>query len=251
MGREARRARRRRPPRRTSTPRASRPRTRRSSEVRTATAYLHATRSRSSRARPADMCGIAGIVRPDGARPVEEIALRRMARAVRHRGPDGFGLASVRAPVRVHPSGHLRHPHGWQPMQSDAGGTSSSTTARSSTTRAARRACTRGSNLETTSDTEVVLRLLERDGLAALDTAERPVRVRLVGAGPAPADAGPRPLRHPAAALDAARRRQDRLRLGGKALFASGEVGRAATSAASTTSSRRGPRAPRARRSAA
>ena len=39
------------------------------------------------------MCGIAGIVRPDREAQVEEAALLRMARAIRHRGPDGFGLA--------------------------------------------------------------------------------------------------------------------------------------------------------------
>src|SRR5829696_6258747 len=38
------------------------------------------------------MCGIAGIVRPDPRNQVTEHALRQMARALRHRGPDGFGL---------------------------------------------------------------------------------------------------------------------------------------------------------------
>ncbi len=46
------------------------------------------------------MCGIAGIVRPDGARPVEEIALRRMARAVRHRGP-GSHQANANWPLSL------------------------------------------------------------------------------------------------------------------------------------------------------
>ena len=38
------------------------------------------------------MCGIAGIVRADPGKAVEEQALLRMARSIRHRGPDGFGL---------------------------------------------------------------------------------------------------------------------------------------------------------------
>ena len=38
------------------------------------------------------MCGIAGIVRSDAREPVQEQTLLRMARAIRHRGPDGFGL---------------------------------------------------------------------------------------------------------------------------------------------------------------
>src|SRR5258708_1945841 len=37
------------------------------------------------------MCGIAGIVRFDGA-PVEPDALARMNEAQRHRGPDGDGV---------------------------------------------------------------------------------------------------------------------------------------------------------------
>lgn len=38
------------------------------------------------------MCGIVGIVNPAGAVPVEEGVLRRMLGAVRHRGPDEFGI---------------------------------------------------------------------------------------------------------------------------------------------------------------
>ena len=40
------------------------------------------------------MCGIAGILHADAARPVDESTLRRMAGAIRHRGPDGYGIAS-------------------------------------------------------------------------------------------------------------------------------------------------------------
>jgi asparagine synthase (glutamine-hydrolysing) len=38
------------------------------------------------------MCGIAGIVYPDPERPVDEERLRRMAAAIRHRGPDDEGF---------------------------------------------------------------------------------------------------------------------------------------------------------------
>jgi asparagine synthase (glutamine-hydrolysing) len=117
------------------------------------------------------VCGIAGIVRPDGARPVEEIALRRMARAVRHRGPDGFGLALG------HSAGFVSTRlaifdirNGWQPMQSEAGGTLIVYNGEVFNHPELRADLARdGAVLETTSDTEVVLRLLERDGLAALD----------------------------------------------------------------------------------
>src|SRR5436309_589218 len=37
------------------------------------------------------MCGIAGILHQDQARPVDHDALRRMTRALSHRGPDGEG----------------------------------------------------------------------------------------------------------------------------------------------------------------
>ena len=117
------------------------------------------------------MCGIAGIVRPDGARPVEEIALRRMARAVRHRGPDGFGLALGQSAGFVSTRLAIFDiQHGWQPMQSDAGGTLIVYNGEVFNHPELRAELARdGINLETTSDTEVVHRLLERDGLAALD----------------------------------------------------------------------------------
>ena len=38
------------------------------------------------------MCGVGGIVRPEPGSPVDEQALLRIARAIRHRGPDGFGI---------------------------------------------------------------------------------------------------------------------------------------------------------------
>ena len=117
------------------------------------------------------MCGIAGIVRQEGARPVEEIALRRMARAIRHRGPDGFGLALL--PGAGFVSSRLAIfdiQNGWQPMQSPEGGTLIVYNGEVFNHPELRAELARdGISLETTSDTEVVLRLLERDGLAALD----------------------------------------------------------------------------------
>jgi len=38
------------------------------------------------------MCGIAGIVDLEGGRPPESALIRRMAAALRHRGPDEFGI---------------------------------------------------------------------------------------------------------------------------------------------------------------
>jgi len=117
------------------------------------------------------VCGIAGIVRPDGARPVEEVALRRMARAIRHRGPDGFGLALGRSAGFV--SSRLAIfdiAGGWQPMRSEAGGTLIVYNGEVFNHPELRAELARdGIATETTSDTEVVLKLLERDGLAALD----------------------------------------------------------------------------------
>lgn len=117
------------------------------------------------------MCGIAGILRPDPAAPVDETALLRMARALRHRGPDGFGLLLDKGAGLV--SSRLAIfdlPRAWQPLESEPAGSAlvyngevyNHPELRAELER-------RGDSFATTSDTEVVLRLLERDGLAALD----------------------------------------------------------------------------------
>ena len=69
------------------------------------------------------MCGIAGIVRAEAGPPVPEEALLRMARSIRHRGPDGFGL------VLDHGAGLVSSrlaifdiPGGWQPIEDSPGG---------------------------------------------------------------------------------------------------------------------------------
>ena len=117
------------------------------------------------------MCGIAGIVHPQAGPPVDEVALRRMARSIRHRGPDGYGylldpgagLVSSRLAI-------IDLPGGWQPLVADRDGAAlvyngevyNHPELRAELER-------RGDRFATTCDTEVVLRLLERDGLAALD----------------------------------------------------------------------------------
>ena len=47
------------------------------------------------------MCGLAGIARGTGG-PIDEATLRRMGGAIRHRGPDGFGLYVGQAVGLVH-----------------------------------------------------------------------------------------------------------------------------------------------------
>ena len=116
------------------------------------------------------MCGIAGVVRPGRGAPVSEEALLRMARAIRHRGPDGFGL------VLDHGAGFVSTrlsivdlPRGWQPLESEPGGSLlvyNGEVYNHPELRSELRAG--GETFETESDTEVVLRLLERDGLDAL-----------------------------------------------------------------------------------
>ena len=79
------------------------------------------------------------------------------------RSTPGAGLVSTRLAI-------FDLPGGWQPLESGPGGRCSSTTARSTTTSSCGRSSPRpGERFATTSDTEVVLRLLERDGLAALE----------------------------------------------------------------------------------
>jgi asparagine synthase (glutamine-hydrolysing) len=117
------------------------------------------------------MCGVAGIVRPEASTPVEERALLRMAGAIRHRGPDGFGLAldagaglvSTRLAI-------FDLPRGWQPLESGPGGSVlvyNGEVYNHPELRAELSA--RGESFRTTCDTEVVLRLLERDGVESLD----------------------------------------------------------------------------------
>ncbi len=117
------------------------------------------------------MCGIAGIVRPDGRRPVTEPALLRMARALRHRGPDGYGLALDAGAGLVSTRLAIVDLHrGWQPMSAGEDGdllVYNGEVYNHPELREALRG--RGEALETSSDTEVVLRLVEREGLAALE----------------------------------------------------------------------------------
>ena len=116
------------------------------------------------------MCGIAGIVRAAGEARVDEDALLRMARAIRHRGPDGFGLALddgagfVATRLAI-----VDLPCGWQPIEDEADGdllVYNGEVYNHIELREELRA--QGVSFDTSSDTEVVLRLLERDGLDAL-----------------------------------------------------------------------------------
>ena len=147
-----------RSPTRRSTGAASRPRT--------------CTRRRSSSTPTPSMCGIAGIVHPEPGpagrrgRPAADGARdppprpRRLRLRARSRRRAGLRAAGDLRPARA--AGSRSRP--------SAGERCWSTTARSTTTPScAPSSRRRGERFETTCDTEVVLRLLERDGLAALD----------------------------------------------------------------------------------
>lgn len=117
------------------------------------------------------MCGIAGIVRPHASKTVDEQALLRMVGAIRHRGPDGFGLALDAGAGLV--SARLAIfdlPRGWQPYEASARGSIlvyNGEVYNHPELRAELEK--RGETFATTCDTEVVLRLLERDGVSSLD----------------------------------------------------------------------------------
>jgi asparagine synthase (glutamine-hydrolysing) len=110
------------------------------------------------------VCGIAGIVRARPEAPVDEAALRRMGRALRHRGPDGWGLAlDAGAGLVATRLAMVGVEDGWQPMRGDQ-----SVLVYNGEVYG-HRELGRGMDLRTRADTEVVLRLLERDGpIAAL-----------------------------------------------------------------------------------
>jgi asparagine synthase (glutamine-hydrolysing) len=112
------------------------------------------------------VCGIAGIVRADPAAPVAEDALRRMAAALRHRGPDGWGLARDAGAGLVSTRLAIFDvPGGWQPMRGEAG---TLLVYNGEVYNHPELRARLGGAYRTTSDTEVVHRLLEREGLAAL-----------------------------------------------------------------------------------
>ena len=116
------------------------------------------------------MCGIGGIVRSDAAAPVDESCLRRMAGALRHRGPDGFGLAVGRGAGFVSTRLAIFDiPGGWQPMATERGDLIVYNGEVYNHPELRADLARDGIQTSTLSDTEVVLLLLERDGLAALD----------------------------------------------------------------------------------
>jgi asparagine synthase (glutamine-hydrolysing) len=117
------------------------------------------------------MCGVAGIVRPHASETVDEQALLRMVGAIRHRGPDGFGLAldagAGLVAARLAIFDVLR---GWQPFEASPRGSVlvyNGEVYNHPELRAGLVA--QGESFTTTCDTEVVLRLLEREGVASLD----------------------------------------------------------------------------------
>lgn len=115
------------------------------------------------------MCGIAGIVHADPSRPVDPGALRRMARAIRHRGPDGYGLALDRGAGLVSTRlAIIDIDAGWQPMRSGRSAVVFNGEVYNHRELRADLGA-RGGDWDTDCDTEVVLRLLELEGLAALD----------------------------------------------------------------------------------
>ena len=116
------------------------------------------------------MCGIAGILHADAARPIDEPTLRRMAHAIRHRGPDGYGLASGGGAGLVSTRLAIFDiPSGWQPMQGAHRDTVMVYNGEVFNHYELRQELeAQGERFRTTSDTEILLRLLDRDGPAAL-----------------------------------------------------------------------------------
>ena len=116
------------------------------------------------------MCGIAGILHGDPARPVDEPTLRRMAAAIRHRGPDGYGIASGGGAGLVSTRLAIFDiPSGWQPMLGARRDTVMVYNGEVFNHYELRRELeSQGERFRTTSDTEVLLRLLDRDGPEAL-----------------------------------------------------------------------------------
>ena len=116
------------------------------------------------------MCGIAGILHADPARAIDESTLRRMAGAIRHRGPDGYGIASGGGAGLVSTRLAIFDiPSGWQPMQGAHRDTVMVYNGEVFNHYELRKELeAQGERFRTTSDTEILLRLLDRDGPEAL-----------------------------------------------------------------------------------
>ena len=154
---------------------------------RTCTRARASSTSTDRTTRPAaDVCGIAGILHADPARPVDEPTLRRMARAIRHRGPDGYGIASGGGAGLVSTRLAIFDiPSGWQPMQGAHRDTVMVYNGEVFNHYELRQELeAQGERFRTTSDTEILLRLLDRDGPAALDTLQRAVGASPTSTGP-------------------------------------------------------------------
>ena len=93
-----------------------------------------------------------------------------MARTIRHRGPDGFGLASLSGAGFVSTRlAIIDIPGGWQPLRAEAGDLLVFNGEIYNHVELRDELRARGIGFETASDTEVLLRLLVHEGLAALD----------------------------------------------------------------------------------
>jgi len=68
------------------------------------------------------MCGICGVFHPDRERPVDAVALRRMAASIRHRGPDGEGFfAGPGVGLGFRRLAIVDLDHGDQPLENETG----------------------------------------------------------------------------------------------------------------------------------
>ena len=164
------------------------------------------------------MCGVAGIVRPQAATAVDERALLRMAGAIRHRGPDGFGLALDAGAGLVSTRLSIFDlPRGWQPLESGPGGSLLVYNGEVYNHPELRSELS-GRGRELLDDLRHRGRAADAGarGRRVARPVQRPVRVRLVAAGPAALDAGPGSLRRAPALLRAGGRWHPGLRLRGQ-----------------------------------
>ena len=116
------------------------------------------------------MCGFAGVVSFTGARPDNSIA-PALSAALAHRGPDGEGLFTAAGVLLVHRRLAIIDPSpaAAQPMSADERRYQLVFNGEVYNHRELRRELeSRGERFLTTSDTEVLLRLIVRDGAAAL-----------------------------------------------------------------------------------
>lgn len=113
------------------------------------------------------MCGVFGVIRPDGIRSADELTFAAIGNQLKHRGPDGDGyIEDAQALLGMHRLSIMDVDHGWQPFWSEDSRVGVLGNGEIYNAAELRRGLLeRGHILRTRSDIEVVAHLYEESGI--------------------------------------------------------------------------------------